>query len=72
MENSKLLYFICSLFVVVFFRTSHVSVEAQQTYLDNKQLNCYNDVNFTDGYSCNGVQSSCEAYLTFRSNPPYN
>ncbi|KAG2697957.1 hypothetical protein I3760_07G129000 [Carya illinoinensis] len=72
MENSKLLYLICSLFVVVFLRTSHISVEAQQTYLDNKQLNCSNDVNFTDGYSCNSVQSSCEAYLTFRSNPPQN
>ncbi|XP_041017675.1 protein LYK5 [Juglans microcarpa x Juglans regia] len=72
METSRLLYLICSLFVVVFLRTSHISVEAQQTYLANKQLDCYNDVNYTDGYSCNSVQSSCQAYLTFRSNPPYN
>ena len=49
-----------------------LSVEAQQIYVDNKQLDCYNDRNFTDGYACNGVQTSCQAYLTFRSNPPYN
>ncbi|KAE8057477.1 hypothetical protein FH972_014167 [Carpinus fangiana] len=49
-----------------------LSVEAQQIYVNNKQLDCYNDRNFTDGYACNGVQTSCQAYLTFRSNPPYN
>ncbi|XP_018843091.1 uncharacterized protein LOC109007738 [Juglans regia] len=73
METSKLIS-IWSLFLVALLRwTPHLSsVEAQQTYKENKQLNCDNDLNYTDGYTCNGVESSCQAYLTFRSNTPFN
>ncbi|KAG6704422.1 hypothetical protein I3842_07G133300 [Carya illinoinensis] len=71
METSTLLYLIFSLFVVLFLRISHLSVEAQQTYSD-RQLNCYNNINYMNGYFCNSVQLSCEAYLSFRSNFPYN
>ncbi|KDP36715.1 hypothetical protein JCGZ_08006 [Jatropha curcas] len=50
----------------------HCKVEAQQTYVNNKQLACYNTAfNFTKGYVCNGVKSSCQSYLTFRSASPY-
>ncbi|KAJ9167004.1 hypothetical protein P3X46_021689 [Hevea brasiliensis] len=52
----------------------HSQVQAQQTYVNNKQLDCYN-TNFnytTKGYECNGLQSSCQSFLTFRSDPTYN
>lgn len=48
------------------------TVQGQQIYLNNRQLDCYNDRNFTDGYACNGVQTSCQAFLTFRSIPTFN
>lgn len=54
--------------VVVFIL---IKVQGQQSYVDNKQLDCYNHYNTTDGYVCNGVASSCLSYLTFRSIPPY-
>ncbi|KAI5326943.1 hypothetical protein L3X38_026339 [Prunus dulcis] len=54
--------------VVVFIL---IEVQGQQSYVDNKQLDCYNHYNTTDGYVCNGVESSCLSYLTFRSIPPY-
>ncbi|VVA23143.1 PREDICTED: lysM domain receptor [Prunus dulcis] len=54
--------------VVVFIL---IEVQGQQSYVDNKQLDCYNHYNTTDGYVCNGVASSCLSYLTFRSIPPY-
>ncbi|XP_050376114.1 protein LYK5-like [Argentina anserina] len=48
-------------------------VHGQQTYVANKQLDCYNDYNSTGGYLCNSVSSSCQSYLTFRSiDPLYN
>lgn len=63
----------CTVLFIVLLQNPHPSVvEGQQIYLNNKQLQCYNDLNFTDGYACNGVQRSCEAYLTFRSTPIYN
>lgn len=49
-----------------------VKVEAQQSYVDNRQLDCYNHFNSTDGNICNGVAPSCVSYLTFRSIPRYN
>ncbi|KAH7523343.1 protein LYK5 [Ziziphus jujuba] len=49
-----------------------VRVEGQQSYVDNHQLDCYNHFNSTDGNVCNGVDSTCPSYLTFRSQPPYN
>lgn len=48
------------------------SSQAQQSYVNNHQLNCYNHFNSTDGFECNGVVSSCLSYLTFRSLPPYD
>ncbi|XVE90341.1 hypothetical protein DITRI_Ditri20bG0069800 [Diplodiscus trichospermus] len=48
--------------------------QAQQSYVNNKQLACENpanDNNITRGYSCNGAQRSCQSYITFRSEPPY-
>ncbi|XP_062026025.1 protein LYK5 [Rosa rugosa] len=49
------------------------AVHGQQTYLANKQLDCYNNYNSTDGYVCNGASPSCVSYLTFRSiDPLYN
>ncbi|XP_050213149.1 protein LYK5 [Mercurialis annua] len=47
--------------------------QGQQTYVNNKQLDCYNPAfdNFTHGFHCNALRSSCQSYLTFRSAPPY-
>ncbi|XP_057975628.1 protein LYK5 [Malania oleifera] len=42
---------------------------AQQEYVDNKQLDCYNNYSSTYGYVCTSNRS-CSAYLTFRSAPP--
>ncbi|XP_050376113.1 protein LYK5-like [Argentina anserina] len=47
-------------------------VRGQQSYLNNKQLDCgYDDIT-TDGYICNGDAPSCASYLTFRSINLYN
>ncbi|KAI4305763.1 hypothetical protein L6164_029110 [Bauhinia variegata] len=47
--------------------------QSQQPYVNNKQLDCENNYNVTDGYVCNGVNKSCLSYLTFKSAPPkYN
>ncbi|KAI5433680.1 protein LYK5 [Lathyrus oleraceus] len=44
---------------------------SQQEYVNNKQLDCDNTYNSTSGNICNSV-NSCQSYLTFISNPPYN
>ncbi|KAL5101669.1 hypothetical protein RYX36_005996 [Vicia faba] len=44
---------------------------SQQEYVNNKQLDCENKYNSTSGNVCNSVDS-CQSYLTFQSNPPYN
>ncbi|GAB2301015.1 hypothetical protein Dimus_035051 [Dionaea muscipula] len=44
----------------------------QQAYVSNNQLKCTENFTDTNGFLCNGPLSSCTAYLTFRSNPPYN
>lgn len=48
--------------------------EAQQPYINNRQLACENHAydNLTKGFQCNGVQSTCPSYVTFRSNTLYN
>ncbi|XVF42755.1 hypothetical protein PTKIN_Ptkin01aG0389700 [Pterospermum kingtungense] len=49
--------------------------QAQQSYVNNKQLACENpdnDNNITRGYLCNGEQRSCQSYITFRSEPTYS
>ncbi|KAJ6306119.1 hypothetical protein OIU78_021448 [Salix suchowensis] len=62
------------LYLCVVVLLSPAGVQGQQTYLANHQLDCYNNAfnETTKGYLCNGVQSSCQSYLTFRSMPPYN
>lgn len=70
MKRSRF-YFMCSLFLLVLMLKQNPS-NAQQAYVNNKQLACYVDENVTHGFVCNGVHSSCQSYLTFRSNPPYN
>lgn len=48
-------------------------VQGHQSYVANKQLDCYNNYDTTDGYLCNGAAPSCVSYLTFRSiDPLYN
>ncbi|XP_031270098.1 protein LYK5-like isoform X4 [Pistacia vera] len=51
-----------------------VVIQGQQPYVNNKQLACddSSNNNITRGFVCNRVGSSCQSYLTFRSNPPYN
>ncbi|XP_065881077.1 protein LYK5 [Euphorbia lathyris] len=59
---------------VVFFFPNKSHLHAQQSYVNNKQLDCYNTAfnSITEGFQCNAVQSSsCQSYLTFRSSPPY-
>ncbi|KAK7300389.1 hypothetical protein RJT34_11233 [Clitoria ternatea] len=46
--------------------------EAQQEYVNNKQLDCDNVYNSTKGNICNSIPS-CTSYLTFKStSPEYN
>ncbi|CAI0467448.1 unnamed protein product [Linum tenue] len=48
--------------------------DGQQAYVDNHQLDCYNQRfnETTLGYVCNGLNTSCQSYLTFRTSPLYN
>ncbi|KAG6403572.1 hypothetical protein SASPL_135797 [Salvia splendens] len=57
--------------VVVLVVALAVQAEAQQSYVNNKQLNCEQSPNTTLGFVCNAAPS-CNAYLTFRSTPTYN
>ncbi|CAA7025168.1 unnamed protein product [Microthlaspi erraticum] len=63
---------ISALFILLLFAASSPA-DAQQPYVDNRQLDClnHNFDNITNGYTCNGP-SSCRSYLTFWSQPPYN
>lgn len=49
-------------------------IESQQPYIGKATNRCDSADNSTSvlGYSCNGVTQSCQAYLTFRSLPPFN
>ncbi|CAI8586547.1 unnamed protein product [Vicia faba] len=44
---------------------------SQQEYVGLKQPDCEHTYNSTLGNICNSVDS-CQSYLTFKSNPPYN
>ncbi|KAF9678382.1 hypothetical protein SADUNF_Sadunf07G0029200 [Salix dunnii] len=46
-------------------------IEAQQPYVGKGTTKCSNTENSALGYSCNGLNKSCQAYLIFRSQPPY-
>ncbi|KAK3028985.1 hypothetical protein RJ639_038188 [Escallonia herrerae] len=48
------------------------ALQAQQTYVNNKQLDCEQNYTTALGYICNGPSTSCASYLTFRSTPTYN
>ncbi|KAK1566653.1 hypothetical protein Q3G72_002487 [Acer saccharum] len=63
---------LCVLLVLLVLQSREI--QGQQPYINNHQLDCYNEAynNLTRGFDCNGVQSSCQSYLTFRSNPLYN
>lgn len=59
---------------VVFLICIH-GYRAQQTYVNNRQLDCDNNYTTALGYTCNSpaTASTCRSYLTFRSQPPsYN
>ncbi|XP_022850687.1 protein LYK5-like [Olea europaea var. sylvestris] len=47
-------------------------LQGQQSYVNNRQLNCQQNDTTTLGYVCNGVATSCRSYLTFRSTLTYN
>ncbi|KAJ6304938.1 hypothetical protein OIU78_020478 [Salix suchowensis] len=47
-------------------------IQAQQPYVGKATTNCSNTENSALGYSCNALNKSCQAYLTFRSQPSYN
>ncbi|XP_010270638.1 PREDICTED: protein LYK5-like [Nelumbo nucifera] len=72
----RTMYLPSSLLSFYFFLSLLLSLSdlshAQQAYVNNKQLNCYNNLSVTKGFLCNGPQKSCNSYLTFRSHPPYN
>ncbi|KAK1555856.1 hypothetical protein Q3G72_032388 [Acer saccharum] len=63
---------LCMLLVLLVLQSREI--QGQQPYVNNHQLDCDNKAydNLTRGFDCNGVQSSCQSYLTFRSNPIYN
>ncbi|KAK1583118.1 hypothetical protein Q3G72_021145 [Acer saccharum] len=63
---------LCVLLVLLVLQSREI--QGQQPYINNHQSDCYNKAynNLTRGFDCNGVQSSCQSYLTFRSNPLYN
>nr|POE58398.1 protein lyk5 [Quercus suber] len=63
------LYSICSVLLLVVL-LKHPS-KAQQPYVNNYQTNCNQGLNITNGFKCNGVETSCQSYLTFRSTFAY-
>ncbi|CAI0429354.1 unnamed protein product [Linum tenue] len=54
-------------FLLFFF----CSVQAQQPYIGQGTNDCSVTTNSALGYSCNGVNRTCQSYLTFRAQPPY-
>lgn len=62
------------LFLVSFFICPHILIQAQQPYIRKSNTDCTIKDASTSvlGYACNGVNQTCQAYLTFRSRPPYN
>ncbi|XP_059642802.1 lysM domain receptor-like kinase 4 [Cornus florida] len=67
--------FLPFLSVFSLFLVTHSSlIHAQQPYARKATTACSRADNSTSvlGYTCNGVNPTCQAYLTFRSQPPYN
>ncbi|OVA04566.1 Protein kinase domain [Macleaya cordata] len=69
-----LLQSIISLYIVSLIISYSSPIYAQQPYVRKATTDCQNTDNSTSvlGYSCNGQSPSCQAYLIFRSLPPYN
>ncbi|XP_031258635.1 wall-associated receptor kinase-like 1 [Pistacia vera] len=70
MEPYSSLSFLISIFLLLspFFNPSN----CQQTYLNNTQLDCQKNPSISKGYLCNGLETSCQSFITFRSQPPYD
>ncbi|XP_058073289.1 protein LYK5 [Magnolia sinica] len=66
-SSSSLSFF----FFISFFLSLFHILHSQQTYVNNQQLDCYNNASQTLGYVCNNSSPSCNSYLIFRSQPPY-
>ncbi|KAK1419689.1 hypothetical protein QVD17_28958 [Tagetes erecta] len=64
-----MLHYLSTTLFIIFFIHGY---KAQQTYVDNKQLDCNSNYTTASGYTCNAA-ASCLSYVTFRSQPPlYN
>lgn len=61
----------CSFVLLLLLLGQFPELQGQQSYVNNKQLNCELNDTVTRGYVCNGA-TSCRSYLTFRSTPTYN
>ncbi|XP_057441683.1 protein LYK5-like [Lotus japonicus] len=73
-SSSNSITTITMLLLVMIISFSHMipSTQAQQEYVNNKQLDCDTQYNTTYGNVCNSV-TSCQSYLTFKSSSPeYN
>ncbi|XP_018826408.1 lysM domain receptor-like kinase 4 [Juglans regia] len=66
--NSPTLIFV----LIILLFSSCSLILAQQPYEGKVTTDCGNNSNSALGYSCNGLNTSCQGYLTFRSQPPYN
>ncbi|KAL5557217.1 hypothetical protein UlMin_039453 [Ulmus minor] len=62
-----------SIFIITLF-CCYTSSISQQPYVGITTTDCTNDHNSSSGlgYFCNGLNKTCQTYLTFRSAPPYN
>ncbi|EEF29110.1 lysM domain receptor-like kinase 4 [Ricinus communis] len=58
-------------FLSIFLAFCCLLIHAQQPYVAKATTNCTNTADSALGYSCNGLNTSCQTYLTFRSQPPY-
>lgn len=59
---------------IFFFTCCSVFVQSQQPYIGKVTTDCNNRNESTTalGYQCNGQNRSCQAYLTFISQPPFD
>lgn len=60
-----------SIFLISYFPAT---ILAQQPYIRQATTLCESRDNSTSvlGYTCNGARRTCQAYLTFRANPPFD
>nr|AMR60615.1 lysin motif receptor-like kinase 3 [Lupinus atlanticus] len=61
-------------FIFTLFICTFSMIQGQQPYIGLGTTACYKKGNSNSirGYTCNGANQSCQAYLTFRSQPLYN